>query len=525
MGEGILGNRTAQFLHIQLWQIDPVNTDRTVFFRREKKPVPIQDEDILAGTVTGEAAHHLVCRKNGFAAAGLQMNPDQFRALTDTVGIDAVTEHEGHITVLLAVRHLPDNRPWFIQALHRNTKAGAVSHMVSAHTVSGGPIQPGGNFFDWLCLVAEIRVWGQAHMLRRFPFIGSIWICRFRHQPQIFPNRIICPSQIQQHRFFGGVLDGHRLCLDIIIAVFGVNAVMHDIFGQLAIGINMESGGWINPAITRGETITVIADHHDAILVFGPGHYRILITGNLDGQIRGTVRFRNGIPFCVRFPEIQHAVIVQDILKFFRVTDIPAGFRIGIFVIAVLEVFTNHNISRHMSIMIYFDFKGDPVVSTVVIFFNCGADLFPNPIFFRAVPAGTGKGTANSNRHHQDAGDEGIQGGFRLLCDQHHTLFQGFLGAQHSGSRQHQAAGIPPYAGHTDECPAVGRPFRFAQRLDGSFIACQLRVPFAQHRRHPHQGIVPMEHQAHAPQHGPDMVTLAVVAHFMRDDMTPHLRI
>ena len=34
-----------------------------------------------------------------------------------------------------------------------------------------------------------------------------------------------------------------------------------------------------------------------------------------------------------------------------------------------------------------------------------------------------------------------------------------------------------------------------------------------------------MEHQAHAPQHGPDMVALAVVAHFMGQNMTAHLRI
>ena len=103
--------------------------------------------------------------------------------------------------------------------------------------------------------------------------------------------------------------------------------------------------------------------------------------------------------------------------------------------------------------------------------------------------------------------------------DEGDPLLHGPFPLAHGGGRPQQPRQRPAGDDHGHQGLAVVQPPVLPQPPDGAVVAGQLAVPAAEHRRPPHQGVVPVQGQAHASDQTPQLVAVAAVGLLVDQDV------
>ena len=103
--------------------------------------------------------------------------------------------------------------------------------------------------------------------------------------------------------------------------------------------------------------------------------------------------------------------------------------------------------------------------------------------------------------------------------DEGDPLLHGPFPLAHGGGRPQQPRQRPAGDDHGHQGLAVVQPPVLPQPPDGAVVAGQLAVPAAEHRRPPHQGVVPVQGQAHASDQTPQLVPVAAVGLLVDQDV------
>ena len=145
------------------------------------------------------------------------------------------------------------------------------------------------------------------------------------------------------------------------------------------------------------------------------------------------------------------------------------------------------------------------------------------PVVLRAGGGGEGGGAGHGG---QDQGQgEGQGGGSPGLGDAADPVLQLPLPGGHGGGGEEGVAAGPPHRHQGQQGPAVGQPLLLVQPRQHRLVAGQLPVGPGGQGRRPHQGVEPVDHQADAPQQGPQGVQVPPVGQLVGDDVAlPLLR-
>ena len=145
------------------------------------------------------------------------------------------------------------------------------------------------------------------------------------------------------------------------------------------------------------------------------------------------------------------------------------------------------------------------------------------PVVLRAGGGGEGGGAGHGG---QDQGQgEGQGGGPPGLGDAADPVLQLPLAGGHGGGGEEGVAAGPPHRHQGQQGPAVGQPLLLVQPRQHRLVAGQLPVGPGGQSRRPHQGVEPVDHQADAPQQGPQGVQVPPVGQLVGDDVAlPLLR-
>ena len=145
------------------------------------------------------------------------------------------------------------------------------------------------------------------------------------------------------------------------------------------------------------------------------------------------------------------------------------------------------------------------------------------PVVLRAGGGGEGGGAGHGG---QDQGQgEGQGGGPPGLGDAADPVLHLPLAGGHGGGGEEGVAAGPPHRHQGQQGPAVGQPLLLVQPRQHRLVAGQLPVGPGGQSRRPHQGVEPVDHQADAPQQGPQGVQVPPVGQLVGDDVAlPLLR-
>ena len=126
-----------------------------------------------------------------------------------------------------------------------------------------------------------------------------------------------------------------------------------------------------------------------------------------------------------------------------------------------------------------------------------------------------GEGEHADRRRQQGHGAQGQLFGLPVLRDTGDPLPEPLFVRGHGGNGQQGIHRHPPDGDQAQEGLAVGQPLLLPQRPDGPLVAGQLAVRSGGRHGDPHQGIEPVDRQAHAPEQGPQGVQMPGVGLLM----------
>ena len=134
----------------------------------------------------------------------------------------------------------------------------------------------------------------------------------------------------------------------------------------------------------------------------------------------------------------------------------------------------------------------------------------------RRTAAEGDKDHAAHHQHHRRQGDLQHPG---PPGDEPDALGHGPLAGGHGGGGAEEVRRGGAGDDHAHQRSPVVQTLALAQAADSPVVAGQLTVPAAEGRRPPHQGVVPVDRQAHIPQNSPQVVPVAVVGPFVDQDV------